>query len=343
MGHPNIPTPAKEAGMGHPNIPTPAKEAGMGHPNIPTPAKEAGMGHPNIPTPAKEAGMGHPNIPSPAKEAGIGHPNIPTPAKEAGMGHPNIPTPAKEAGMGHPNIPTPAKEAGMGHPNIPTPAKEAGMGHPNIPTPAKEAGMGHPGSIPTTSMRLFVALDIEPAIRDRITTFRDEMRALAPTGVRWVSPETFHLTLQFLGETPKVEAIKTALATIKAEPTTVTFRSAGFFPNANRARVFWVGIEPDERLPHLVNEVGAALAPLGFKRETDEYHPHLTLARAGSGRPHARPGDKAAPGLQQVRGRVESMPLPEFGTMTATEFILYQSTLTPTGSRYSNLQRYRLS
>ena len=51
-------------------------------------------------------------------------------------------------------------------------------------------------------MRLFVALDIDADIRDRITAFRDQMRPLAPD-VRWVGPETFHITLQFLGETTK--------------------------------------------------------------------------------------------------------------------------------------------
>ena len=129
----------------------------------------------------------------------------------------------------------------------------------------------------------------------------------------------------------------------ESAPTTVTFRGAGFFPNPNRARVFWVGIESDANLQHLVNEIGTALAPLGFKREQEEYHPHLTLARAGSGRPQHRPGDKAAPGLQQVRAKLETMPPPDFGTMTANEFILYQSTLTPTGSRYAKLARYPLS
>jgi 2'-5' RNA ligase len=191
-------------------------------------------------------------------------------------------------------------------------------------------------------MRLFVALDIDEQIRGRITRFRDEMRILAP-GVRWVGPETFHITLQFLGETQKVEEIKTALATVNAKPVTTTFRGAGFFPNPNRARVFWVGIESDEKLQDLANEIGTALAPLGFKRDEGPYHPHLTLARAGSGRPHARPGDKAAPGLQQVRAKLEAMPPPEFGTMTTHEFILYQSTLTPTGSRYTKLARYPLS
>ena len=68
-------------------------------------------------------------------------------------------------------------------------------------------------------MRLFVALDIDEQIRERIATFRDPMRTLAP-GVRWVGPETFHITLQFLGETQKAEEIKIALATVQAAPVT---------------------------------------------------------------------------------------------------------------------------
>ena len=72
-----------------------------------------------------------------------------------------------------------------------------------------------------------------------------------------------------------------------------------------------MGIESDADLQNLVNEIGTALAPLGFKREQEEYHPHLTLARAGSGRPHSRPADKAAPGLQPVRAQLEAIgPLP---------------------------------
>jgi len=190
-------------------------------------------------------------------------------------------------------------------------------------------------------MRLFVALDIDNVIRERIAQFREEMRARAP-GVRWVGPETLHITLQFLGETAKVEEIKTALANIKGPPVGLNFRGIGFFPSPQRARVFWIGIEADEHLQPLVDSTGNALAPLGFKREQQEFHPHLTLARAGSGRPYSRPGDRPAPGLQLVRAKLESRPQPEFGTMTAHEFILYQSTLSPSGSRYTKLAHYPL-
>jgi 2'-5' RNA ligase len=191
-------------------------------------------------------------------------------------------------------------------------------------------------------MRLFVALDIEPAIRERIAEFREQMRVLAP-GVRWVGPETFHVTLQFLGETAKVEQIKTALTRVTGASVGLSFRGTGFFPSPQRARVFWVGIEADQHLQALADSIGAALVPLGYKREQETFHPHLTLARAGSGRPHSKPGDPPAPGLQLVRPKLEAQPQPEFGTMTAHEFILYQSTLSPAGSRYTKLARYPLS
>ena len=83
-------------------------------------------------------------------------------------------------------------------------------------------------------MRLFIALDIDPDIRKRIAEFRDQMRSLAPD-VRWVGPETFHITLQFLGETDKLDDIRKALEQIKAAQVPLTFRGAGFFPNSEVA------------------------------------------------------------------------------------------------------------
>ncbi len=190
-------------------------------------------------------------------------------------------------------------------------------------------------------MRLFVALDIDSGIRDRITAFRNEMRQVAPD-VRWVGPETFHVTLQFLGETRKVDEIRRALQPVKSPPLQIAFRRAGFFPNPKAPRVFWVGIEGDQRLQDLVVGISQALLPLGFAREPGPFTPHLTLARSGSGRPRPVPGERPAPGLQQVRAKLETLPVPDFGTMTAHEFCLYESKLTPSGPRYTRLSRYLL-
>jgi 2'-5' RNA ligase len=190
-------------------------------------------------------------------------------------------------------------------------------------------------------MRLFVALDIDPSIRERITEFRNQMRPLAPD-VRWVAPETFHITLQFLGETKRIDDVPRALQTVRGTPIELSFRNAGFFPSPKSPRVFWVGIEADQNLRELVNSIGQALQPLGFERDAGPFKPHLTLARTGSGGPRPVPGERSAPGLQRVRGKLETLAPPEFGTMTAHEFYLYESKLSRAGARYAKLARYPL-
>jgi RNA 2',3'-cyclic 3'-phosphodiesterase len=190
-------------------------------------------------------------------------------------------------------------------------------------------------------MRLFVALDIDPDIRERITAFRDQMRPLAPD-VRWVGPETFHVTLQFLGESIKLHEIRLALSRVTSAPVQIAFRGAGFFPRPKAPRVFWIGIEGDEHLPALAAAVSNAMQPLGFERDSGSYTPHLTLARSGSGRPQPTPGDRLAPGLERVRDELVKLPSPDFGTMTAHHFYLYESHLSPAGASYEKRATYPL-
>ena len=190
-------------------------------------------------------------------------------------------------------------------------------------------------------MRLFIALDIDPDIRERIAAFRDQMRVFAPD-VRWVGPETFHVTLQFLGETKKLDDVSRALQDVKCAPIYLSFRGSGFFPNSKAPRVFWVGIEGDEHLQRLATEVADATRPLGFETDATSFMPHLTLARSGSGRLRPAPGERAAPGLQRVRDAIEKMLSPDFGTMTAHQFFLYESRLSPTGARYEKREAYPL-
>ena len=191
-------------------------------------------------------------------------------------------------------------------------------------------------------MRLFIALDIDETICERVTTFRNQLRVLAPD-VRWVGPETFHITLQFLGETKKLDEIRPALQMVKSAPTQLAFRGVGFFPTSKAPRVFWIGIEADENLQALASEVSKTMLPLGFETDANSFMPHLTLARSGSGRPRPVRGEHATPALQRVRDTVAKMPSPDFGTMTAHEFFLYESKLTPSGPHYTKLSRYPLS
>ena len=192
-------------------------------------------------------------------------------------------------------------------------------------------------------MRIFVGLDIPEEIRAAIARYTDGLRNFAPD-VRWVRPESFHVTLKFIGEQKleRVDQIKRELAAVKAAPFEVAFRDNGFFPNAKSPRVFWVGIHASDALPKLAASVDEAVSRIDIPRETNPYKPHLTLARSGSGRPHPQPGDRPNNKLARLADKLEALPQPDFGTMTAREFVLYESQLGPSGARYFKLQAFPL-
>src|ERR1700676_842469 len=194
-------------------------------------------------------------------------------------------------------------------------------------------------------MRIFVALDIDAAIRQRIQRFMEGVSGFAPDA-RWVRPESLHVTLKFIGEKPldTVEEIKRALSGIRTEPIEITLRGYGFFPTAKAARVLWVGIESGPQLPSLAKAVDEATFGLGIPKEDHPFAPHLTLARGGgrSGAPRWRKGDTPNKHFQRLQEKLAALPTPDFGTMAAHEFFLYQSQLSQGGSRYTKIASFAL-
>jgi 2'-5' RNA ligase len=194
-------------------------------------------------------------------------------------------------------------------------------------------------------MRLFIALDIDDAIRDRIARFMEGVQGFA-LDARWVKPESLHVTLKFIGEQPEpaVEEIKLALGTISANAAEIQFQGYGFFPTAKSARVFWIGMETGPQLAELAAAIDDEVAPLGIPEEVRAFSPHLTLARGpgGSGSPRWRKCDGANRTFQRLQEKLAALPEPEFGTMTAREFFLYRSQLSPKGSEYTKLARFAL-
>ena len=185
-------------------------------------------------------------------------------------------------------------------------------------------------------MRIFIALDIPGDIRSRMLQYMDRARGLAPEA-RWVRKEGLHVTLKFIGEVSdlKVQEVKSSLATVKAVPFAISLAGVGFFPSPKSPRVFWIGVKGGPTLAELAMAVDDATHKLGIPREERAFSPHLTLARVGS-----------SPGAQHQLRPLASVLGPEappqFGTMTAHEFFLYQSQPQRGGSKYTKLQRFGL-
>ncbi len=172
-----------------------------------------------------------------------------------------------------------------------------------------------------TTLRTFVALPLPTEIHQALKALQDRLKRHAvlrpaPTGVvRWVDPESIHLTLHFLGDIlpERVEPIKTALTVVARNVQPFAFQTGtlGAFPNLNRPQVIWVGVQdPTSWLTLLHAAVNEALASLGFQPEQRHFSPHLTLdvSSATPAAPSCTPLEKLLRGPGGVRLEAPSQP-----------------------------------
>ena len=127
-------------------------------------------------------------------------------------------------------------------------------------------------------MRLFIGIPLAAEVIDALERISRSLRS-ANDNLRWSSPETWHITLQFLGETPieKYRCVVQHLSEIKAPAVAVWLHGTGFF---DRAGVFFAAVNVSPELRLLERLVVAATAQCGIDAEDRPYHPHVTLARA---------------------------------------------------------------
>jgi 2'-5' RNA ligase len=139
--------------------------------------------------------------------------------------------------------------------------------------------------------RLFVALPLPPelarGLADRAGALLDER------SWRLVRSTEIHLTLRFLGATPReripgiVRELRRVLATLVAPE--LELDGIGVFPGLRRPRVLWAGVRERPgsagRLAATERAVGSACTAedVGGDERREAWNPHVTLARARDG------------------------------------------------------------
>lgn len=184
-------------------------------------------------------------------------------------------------------------------------------------------------------LRLFVAIELEPAMLEELARLQETVRSITPR-LRFTRPEGIHCTLKFLGnvDADRLPAVRRSLASLvgEAAPGRIRLGGLGVFPPRGRARVVWCGLEGDTRgLRRLAEAVDREMAPAGFGREPRPYTPHLTLARVPEG---VDPGDLG----QQLL----SLKSPQPVSMRPLEFSLVQSKIARGGALYTPVESYAL-
>ncbi len=131
-------------------------------------------------------------------------------------------------------------------------------------------------------IRTFVAIDLGKRVRSRCVALQE---ALAAPGVRWVTPDTMHLTLLFLGDVEDrdlARVCKAVAAGCEGHPAfTLEVEGVGCFPNPTRPRTVWAGVgDGADELKALQASIDAALVETGlYRSEEKPFTPHITLGR----------------------------------------------------------------
>lgn len=180
--------------------------------------------------------------------------------------------------------------------------------------------------------RLFVAIDLPEAIRQKLATI-----CYGLPGARWVSADpndgqTMHLTVRFIGEVDGGLAnnIADALGNIEGKPFDLKVKDTGHFPPRGEPKVIWAGVAANEKLSALRNQIERTLVEQGIEAEKRKYTPHITLARL-----HDTPADWVARYLSEHA-------LFSCDPFTVSEFHLYSSQLSSKGAIHTKEYTYPL-
>ena len=187
--------------------------------------------------------------------------------------------------------------------------------------------------------RTFVAVPLSDAVRASARELSDALQS-RPRGdrVRWLRPESYHVTLRFLGDVDRdaLPALGSGLGRELASHARFDARLAAVagLPSTRQPRVVVLGLEPVESFAALAVSAERVLVahgleplePLETRSEGRRFRPHVTLGRVRD----------RAPSLAEA-------PVPSVVDFVVDEVVLYRSELRPSGAVYTPLERMSLA
>jgi 2'-5' RNA ligase len=186
------------------------------------------------------------------------------------------------------------------------------------------------------SWRLFVAVFPSSEASAELSRLLSPLWVAPPqAGLRWLSGESLHVTLQFFGSVPEARVLALsagcARAAASSGPFELRFAGAGAFPNLRRARVLWLGVGQGAReLTQLSAAVELQTRSVLAEASAEEhtFTPHLSVARLSTKL-------DVTPLMAALRSGSVSMQV--------RELALVRSRVGGNGARYEVIERFELA
>ena len=179
---------------------------------------------------------------------------------------------------------------------------------------------------PIDRIRAFIAARPNSAAQAELVRVQRELKkrlALSGLRIKWTDPDTFHITILFLGDipasaTPRIFQCLEKICT-RSQSVGTSLKGTGLF---KKSGALWVGIDSPPELLELQESIATAL-----DFEPGRFHAHFTLGRIKAGRPDQT--------FFQALEKTEVRPVPF--DIYALELV--QSELLPSGARHTVLSR----
>uniref|UniRef100_UPI003216E061 RNA 2',3'-cyclic phosphodiesterase n=1 Tax=uncultured Draconibacterium sp. TaxID=1573823 RepID=UPI003216E061 len=183
-------------------------------------------------------------------------------------------------------------------------------------------------------IRTFIAVKIHPEEK-LLEQYRIFRKVFVGETIKWVDDDNLHLTLRFLGHTTQdqLSALVGRLEEVAEAGRSfqLKIKGAGYFKSKGQPRVVFLRIADSDSLSALVTELEENVVAVGYQEELKVFRPHLTLGRIR----HLKNKNK-------FYSFMDKLDDADFQTVDVKEFILYQSILSPEGSLYKVIKKFKL-
>jgi 2'-5' RNA ligase len=174
--------------------------------------------------------------------------------------------------------------------------------------------------------RLFTGLEIPADVALDLDLMRGGI-----SGSRWIDPQSFHMTLRFIGDINDGLAREIAyeLDGVEARPFSVRLKGINVF-GGNKPHTLYAGVEESAELRRLQSIHERICQVLGLDADQRKFTPHVTLARLRE------------PNLGSVRHFLASHSLYKSRLFEVARFVLFSSRPSRGGGPYAVEESYQL-
>ena len=175
-------------------------------------------------------------------------------------------------------------------------------------------------------LRLFTGIELPTLVTEDLAMMQGGIM-----GATWIDPESFHITLRFIGDIHVGLGREVALALDRMElkPFSITLKGIDIF-GGKKPHSIIAHVEESAELRRLQQSQERICQTLGLEPEPRRFIPHVTLARLRDADPIA---------LQRY---IESHALYRSGTIRVERFVLFSSRPSRGGGPYAVEEAYAM-